>query len=138
MTIRESKMGMIIAQFVFNRRFLAMAEYSSKLELCSFGLTKTFIDIYHSVHSAGVLQNARKNAPFQSALIYAIFSPKNPAHPSPSYVSICLKVVYVCIVEEPNQSQPSISVLGCFFIYNTRPTMKSEADIFCYPRVIFS
>ena len=29
--------------FVFNRRFLAMAEYSSKLELCSFGLTKTFI-----------------------------------------------------------------------------------------------
>ena len=28
--------------FVFNRRFLAMAEYSSKLELCSFGLTKTF------------------------------------------------------------------------------------------------
>ena len=40
--IRESKMGIIIAQFVFNRRFLAMAEYSSELELCSFGLTKTF------------------------------------------------------------------------------------------------
>ena len=40
--IRESKTGMIIAQFVFNRRFLAMAEYSSELELCSFGLTKTF------------------------------------------------------------------------------------------------
>ncbi len=28
--------------FVFNRRFLAMAEYPSKLELCSFGLTRTF------------------------------------------------------------------------------------------------
>ena len=40
--IRESKTGMIVAQFVFNRRFLAMAEYSSELELCSFGLTKTF------------------------------------------------------------------------------------------------
>ena len=42
LTIRESKMGIIVAQFVFNRRFLAMAEYSSELELCSFGLTKTF------------------------------------------------------------------------------------------------
>ena len=42
LTIRESKTGMIVAQFVFNRRFLAMAEYSSELELCSFGLTKTF------------------------------------------------------------------------------------------------
>ena len=42
LTIRESKMDIIIAQFVFNRRFLAMAEYSSELELCSFGLTKTF------------------------------------------------------------------------------------------------
>ena len=29
--------------FVFNRRFLAMAESSSKFELCSFGLTKTFL-----------------------------------------------------------------------------------------------
>ena len=88
------------------------------------------------MHSAGVLQNARKNAPFQSALIYAIFSPKNPAYPSPIHVSICFQVVYVCIVEEPNPSQPSISVLGCFFVYNTRPTMKSEADIVCYPREI--
>ena len=35
-------MGIIIAQFVLNRRFLAMAEYSSELELCSFDLTKTF------------------------------------------------------------------------------------------------
>ena len=35
-------MDMIIAQFVFNKRFLAMTEYSSELELCSFGLTKTF------------------------------------------------------------------------------------------------
>ena len=35
-------MGIIIAQCVFNKRFLAMAEYSSELELCSFGLTKTF------------------------------------------------------------------------------------------------
>ena len=35
-------MGIIVAQFVFNRRFLAMAEYSIELELCSFGLTKTF------------------------------------------------------------------------------------------------
>ena len=42
LTIRESKTGIIVAQFVFNRRFLAMAEYSSELELCSFGLTKTF------------------------------------------------------------------------------------------------
>lgn len=42
------------------------------------------------------------------------------------------------MVEEPNQSQPSISVLGCFFVYNTRPLKKSEADIFCYPRAIFS
>ena len=31
--------------FVFNRLFLAMAEYSSKLELCSFGLTKSFIPL---------------------------------------------------------------------------------------------
>ena len=31
LTIRESKMGIIVAQFVFNRRFLAMAEYSSSL-----------------------------------------------------------------------------------------------------------
>ncbi len=35
--------------FVFNRRFLAMAEYSSKLELCSFGLTKTF-DCFRKKH----------------------------------------------------------------------------------------
>ena len=42
LTIRESKTGIIVAQFVFNRRFLAMAEYSSELELCSFDLTKTF------------------------------------------------------------------------------------------------
>ena len=96
------------------------------------------IDIYHSVHSAGVLQNARKNAPFQSALIYAIFFPKNPAHPSLIHVSICFQVVYVCMVEEPNQSQPSISVLGWFFVDNTRPLKNSEADIFCYPQAICS
>ena len=42
LTIRESKTGMISAQFVFNRRFLALAEYSSELEHCSCGLTKTF------------------------------------------------------------------------------------------------
>ena len=95
-------------------RFLAKPKRINSL--WSFGLTKSFIDIYHSVHSAGVLQNARKNAPFQSTLIYAIFSPKNPAHPSLIHVSICFKVVYVCMVEEPNQSQPSISVLGCFFL----------------------
>ena len=35
--------GVCANWFVFNRRFLAMAEYSSKLELCSFGLTKTRI-----------------------------------------------------------------------------------------------
>ena len=117
-------------------RFLAKPKRINSL--WSFGLTKSFIDIYHSVHSAGVLQNARKNAPFQSALIYAIFSPKNPAHPSLIHVSICFQVVYVCIVEASNQSQPSISVLGCFFVYNTRPPKNSEADIFCYPQVIFS
>ena len=42
LTIRESKMGIIIAQFVFNSRFLALAEYSSERQLRSFGLTQTF------------------------------------------------------------------------------------------------
>ena len=123
--------------FVFNRRLAAARHSPSELGLCA-RLAQTFIDIYHSVHSAGVLQNARKNAPFQSTLIYAIFSPKTPAHPSLIHVSICFQVVYVCIVEASNQSQPSISVLGCFFVYNTRPPKNSEADIFCYPRAIFS
>ena len=118
-------------------------ENSRQAKANKFSLVFWLNEIVHRYIPFGALcgrfAKRPENAPFQSALIYAIFYPKNPAHPSLIHVSVCLKVVYVCIVEASNQSQPSISVLGCFFfVYNTRPPKNSEADIFCYPRVIFS
>ena len=61
--------------FVFNRLFLAMAEYSSKLELCSFGLTKKFLLMLFKCRLNMI--KATFSSGFFCFLSHFVFAPKN-------------------------------------------------------------